>query len=263
MSSADVGLVIVAAGSGTRLGAEVPKAFAPLAGVPILGRALRGALSCPGLAEVVVVAPPGWLERAEQVCRSVGPAPCAETVPVDPEPRAEPAPVDPEPDPPVHTPASFRPRQVEVTVVPGGAGRGDSVAAGLAALSARVGIVLVHDAARCLTPPEVFARVVGAVRAGAVAVVPGVAVVDTIKQVDPAGRVVATPDRARLRAIQTPQGFARAVLERAHAGAAEATDDAGLVERLGAPVLVVAGDERALKVTTREDLDRAARLLTG
>jgi 2-C-methyl-D-erythritol 4-phosphate cytidylyltransferase len=152
---------------------------------------------------------------------------------------------------------------VRVTVVAGGAERGDSVAAGLAALSDRVGIVLVHDAARCLTPADVFGRVVDAVRHGAVAVVPGVPVVDTIKVVDSAGRVVATPERSQLRAVQTPQGFRRDVLERAHAESSEATDDAGLVERLGETVLVVEGDPRALKVTTPADLEAAARILAG
>ena len=92
---------------------------------------------------------------------------------------------------------------------------------------------------------------------------PGVPVVDTIKQVDSAGRVVATPERSSLRAVQTPQGFRRDVLERAHAESSEATDDAGLVERLGEPVLVVEGDPRALKVTTPADLEAAARILAG
>ena len=121
--------------------------------------------------------------------------------------------------------------------------------------------MLVHDAARCLTPVAVFDRVITAVAAGAVAVVPGTAVVDTIKQVDDEGLVVATPERASLRAIQTPQGFRRDVLERAHALATTATDDAGLVERLGERVLVVEGDPRAFKVTTPSDLEAAARLL--
>jgi 2-C-methyl-D-erythritol 4-phosphate cytidylyltransferase len=137
------------------------------------------------------------------------------------------------------------------------------VAAGLAALSEAVRVVLVHDAARCLAPASVYTRVVEALRAGAAAAVPGVAVVDTIKEIDGCGRVVATPDRSRLRAVQTPQGFSRAVLERAHALTSDATDDAALVERLGEPVLVVEGDDRALKITTREDLDRAARILAG
>lgn len=257
MTSADVGLVIVAAGSGSRLGAEVPKAFVPLAGAPILGHALRGALSCPRLAEVVVVAPGAWLGRAEQVCRSAGFVVTAQSGPRGPLPAKGQRPSQ------GHSPSSPHRGQISVTVVSGGAERGDSVAAGLTVLSKASRVVLVHDAARCLTPPGVFDRVAEAVRAGAPAAVPGLAVVDTIKQVDAAGRVVGTPDRSRLRAIQTPQGFARSVLERAHAVTSEATDDAALVERLGEPVLVVDGDRLAFKITTREDLDRAARILAG
>jgi 2-C-methyl-D-erythritol 4-phosphate cytidylyltransferase len=200
----------------------------PLAGVPLLGHALHGVLSCAAVAEVVLVVPDTHRaqsdELAEGVCRELGSA----------------------------TP---------VTVVPGGAERGDSVAAGLRVLGGGVDIVLVHDAARCLTPVDVFDRVVAAVAAGAVAVVPGTAVIDTIKQVDGDGFVVGTPDRSGLRAVQTPQGFRRDVLERAHAVSSDATDDAGLVERLGERVLVVEGDPRALKVTTPSDLEAAARLL--
>jgi 2-C-methyl-D-erythritol 4-phosphate cytidylyltransferase len=206
----------------------VPKAFVPLAGVPLLGHALRGVLSSPGVVEVVVVAPAAHRVEAELlatgVCRELGSG-------------------------------------VAVSVVVGGAERGDSVAAGLAALPPEVEIVLVHDAARCLTPVAVFERVIAAVTAGAVAVVPGTAVVDTIKQVDADGLVVATPERSALRAVQTPQGFRRDVLERAHALASRATDDAGLVERLGERVLVVEGDARAFKVTTPGDLEAATRLL--
>jgi 2-C-methyl-D-erythritol 4-phosphate cytidylyltransferase len=150
-----------------------------------------------------------------------------------------------------------------VVVVAGGAERGDSVAAGLTALTEAVSVVLVHDAARCLTPLPVFERVIAAVCAGAPAVVPGTAVIDTIKQVDEHGRVVATPERSTLRAVQTPQGFRRDVLERAHALSSDATDDAALVERLGEPVLVVDGDPRALKVTTPADLEAAGRILAG
>ena len=236
--SAAVGLIVVAAGSGRRLGADVPKAFVPLAGVSLLGHALRGALSSPGVAEVVVVAPPGWTDEAAAVCRWARSQPSAASAPS----------------------AASR---GTVGVVPGGAERGDSVAAGLAALSPAVSIVLVHDAARCLAPATVFDRVVAAVREGATAVVPGVAVVDTIKEVDATGRVVGTPDRARLRAIQTPQGFRRDVLERAHAVSSDATDDAGLVERLGETVVVVEGDPLAFKVTTPGDLETAARILAG
>lgn len=156
---------------------------------------------------------------------------------------------------------STHPRAGDVTVVPGGAERTHSVAAGLAALRDEVDVVLVHDAARCLAPASLFDRLVAAVAAGADAVVPGLLVTDTIKQVDPAGHVVATPDRSSLRAIQTPQAFRRSVLLQAHASGVEATDDAGLVERLGGTVTVIDGDDLAFKVTTPADLERASRIL--
>lgn len=156
---------------------------------------------------------------------------------------------------------SAHPRAGDVTIVPGGAERTHSVAAGLAALRAEVDVVLVHDAARCLAPASLFDRLVAAVAGGADAVVPGVPVTDTIKQVDPVGRVVATPARSSLRAIQTPQAFRRSVLVDAHASGVEATDDAALVEHVGGTVTVIDGDELAFKVTTPTDLERAGRIL--
>jgi 2-C-methyl-D-erythritol 4-phosphate cytidylyltransferase len=156
---------------------------------------------------------------------------------------------------------SSHPRAGDVTVVAGGAERTHSVAAGLAALRGDIDVVLVHDAARCLAPAALFARLVTSVRAGSDAVVPGLPVTDTIKQVDADGRVVATPARSSLRAIQTPQAFRRAVLSRAHGSGAEATDDAALVELLGVTVEVVEGDELAFKITTSADLERASRIL--
>ncbi len=153
---------------------------------------------------------------------------------------------------------------VAVHVVAGGAERTDSVAAGLAALGPGEGIVLVHDAARALAPPELFSRLVHEVRSGHPAVVPGIPVTDTIKAVDASGRVVATPDRATLRAIQTPQAFLREVLEHAHADpGGGATDDAALVERAGGHVRVVDGDTLAFKVTTPADLAVAERILAS
>lgn len=151
-----------------------------------------------------------------------------------------------------------------VVIVAGGAERTESVQAGLAQLDdARY--VLIHDAARCLTPSSVFEAVIAALRQGAAAVVPGLAVTDTIKQIDGDGHVVATPERSALRAIQTPQGFARDVIDAAHAraraSAATATDDAALVESLGLPVLVVPGDSLAFKITVGADLDAAERLV--
>jgi 2-C-methyl-D-erythritol 4-phosphate cytidylyltransferase len=153
----------------------------------------------------------------------------------------------------------------DVTVVTGGETRQDSVARALIALPADVDVVLVHDAARPLVPEELVTAVVSAVRSGHEAVVPGLPVVDTVKQVDAAEDVVTTVDRSVLRAIQTPQGFQRALLQRAHASAdlddAPATDDAGLVERIGGRVHVIPGHEEAFKVTRPFDVVMAEAVL--
>lgn len=220
-----MGVVVVAAGAGTRLAADRPKAFVELGGVTLLERAVAGVIRA-GVDEVAVVVPTDRVDEARGMAARL----------VD---RGS-------------TP---------VAVVAGGAERTDSVAAGLAVLPAHVGVVLVHDAARCLTPALVFHRVLAALAAGAKGAIPGVPVVDTIKVVDPAGEVMATPGRETLRAVQTPQGFPRDVLEQAHASGAAATDDAALVEALGHRVVVVDGDERAFKITTPEDLERARRIL--
>lgn len=150
----------------------------------------------------------------------------------------------------------------DAVVVPGGAERQDSVAAGLAALPSDVELVLVHDAARALVPVAVVEAVVGALRAGAAAVVPVLPVSDTVKQVDVHGQVVRTVPRGDLRAVQTPQGFRRPVLAAAHeAAGASLTDDAGLVEALGVPVATVPGSPYAFKVTTPFDLVLAEAVL--
>lgn len=149
---------------------------------------------------------------------------------------------------------------VPVSVVVGGAERTDSVRAGLAAAPDATH-VLVHDAARALTPSSLIARVVAELRAGRRAVVPVLPVVDTIKSVDAAGDVTGTPDRSALRAIQTPQGFEAALLRDAYASDTHATDDAGLVELLGATVHTVPGDPLAFKITTPLDLVLANTLV--
>lgn len=216
---------MVAAGSGTRLDAGVPKAFVDLCGEPLLAHALRRVLDSGVVDELVVVVP-----------------------------EAHRAPL-----PPVIL--HFR-HHVAVT---GGATRQASVASGLAALSGDVDVVLVHDAARCLAPSSLVADVERAVRAGHEAVVPARPVPDTLRSLDGG-----TVDRRRLRAVQTPQGFDRAALERAHARAAAhaedeslaATDDAGLVERAGGRVHLVDGAPEAFKVTTPLDLVLAEALLT-
>jgi 2-C-methyl-D-erythritol 4-phosphate cytidylyltransferase len=230
--------ILTAAGSGSRFGGDVPKALVRLAGDPLVVHAARRLRSA-GVHDVVVTAPPAHRRLLEDVLR------------LDPALAG-----------------------AHVTVVDGGPSRQASVAAGMAALDPAVDVVLVHDAARALTPPRLIAAVAAAVRAGRGAVVPGLPVTDTIKEVGPAdddgaAPVRATPDRSRLRAVQTPQGFERALLEAAHAAgegragdeAIAATDDAALVEALGAPVWVIPGHRLALKITTAGDLALAERLL--
>ena len=230
--------VLTAAGSGSRLGLGYPKALAELAGRSLVGHAASRLCATGEIAALVVTAPAEHLAQFHAAL------------------AAEPA------------------LTVPWQVVPGGASRQASVAAGLAALeSARepkdvYDVVLVHDAARPLAPPALMQRIIAAVRSGHRAVVPGLAVTDTIKSVedepDAAGalRVAGTVDRAALRAVQTPQGFAWDLLLRAHAaGAARAgveataaTDDSALVEALGEAVWIIDGDSRALKITTEQDL---------
>ena len=150
----------------------------------------------------------------------------------------------------------------DVSVVAGGDTRQDSVARALLTLPSDVDIVLVHDAARPLVPEQVVTSVVAAVAAGHPAVIPVLPVVDTIKEVDESAMVVRTVDREVLRAVQTPQGFQRAVLQQAHAESdLGTTDDAGLVEKLGVPVFCVAGHEEAFKVTRPIDVVMAEAIL--
>ena len=260
--------VLTAAGAGTRLGAGGPKALVEIGGRSLLRRAAQG-LADSGVVDHLVVTAPG--EHVERFTAEL---------------------------------AGLVGAGVGIRVVAGSsASRQASVALGLkAALEAcpRAAVVLVHDAARALTPPETVRRVVAAVRAGHDAVVPALAVTDTVKEVAPVGPdgpgddgvgpagpgavaaapptaradvevVVGTPDRSRLRAVQTPQGFAVAALVRAHElGAARgadealaASDDAGLVEAAGGRVVVVEGDPLALKVTTPLDLALAELLAAG
>lgn len=227
-----VGVVVVAGGAGTRLGAAEPKAFVPLAGRPVLAYAVEQVARIPGLVGVALVVPASHADPL--VLSDCG------------------------------VPLSDR-----TLVVTGGAERTDSVRHGIAALDAAVArhgweaadVLLVHDAARCLTPLAVFERIITAVLAGSPGAVPGLAVVDTIKSVDADGFITGTPDRGRLRAVQTPQGFAAEVLRAAYASGLTATDDAALVELAGHAVRVVEGDPLAFKITTPEDLARAERVL--
>jgi 2-C-methyl-D-erythritol 4-phosphate cytidylyltransferase len=149
-------------------------------------------------------------------------------------------------------------------VVEGGASRAESVRCGLSAVPEDAEVIVVHDAARPLASHALFGAVIDAVTAGgAGGAIPALPVSDTIKVVDGAQNVTATLDRTTLVAVQTPQAFAAALLRRAHAGGTEATDDAALVEALGATVRVVPGDPRNLKITTPADLGTAEHLLRG
>jgi len=141
-----------------------------------------------------------------------------------------------------------------VTVVVGGQTRSESVRAGLAAVSSDIKYVLIHDAARALATTDLANRILSALQNGEVAVIPGLPQVDTVKSVGGNGYVTSTPNRADLRNIQTLQGFELSVLKKAHDSKGEGSDDAALVESAGFKVLVIDGEERALKITTPVDL---------
>ncbi len=138
-------------------------------------------------------------------------------------------------------------------VVIGGSSRSESVRCGLAAVPDTADVICVHDAARPFASPDLFSRVVIALVEGIDAAIPGLAVADTIKQIEPNGHVVGTPARDSLRAVQTPQAFLADVLRAAHADGAEGTDDAALVEAAGGYVVVVEGEAENRKITTPDD----------
>ena len=221
-------MIVVAAGSGSRLGQSEPKAFVDLQGRSILEHALGSVFAMSTPAQVVVVAPAAQVEQAGTLARAVA------GVAAD-----------------------------HVTVVPGAATRQGSVAAGLAALGPGIRTVLVHDAARAFTPTHLFETVVSAVEESGGGVIPGLPVADTIKRTA-GGLAVATIDRSELVAVQTPQGFPREPLEHAYATAsAEYTDDAAVFAAAGHPVMVVSGDPLAFKITTPWDLRRAESLVSS
>jgi 2-C-methyl-D-erythritol 4-phosphate cytidylyltransferase len=226
----EVGVIIVAAGRGVRLGGLVPKQYRELGGVPMLLRALRPFASHPEVAHVVVVLPAADAVRPPLFLAELTGG--------------------------------------TLSVVAGGAERSDSVARGLSALPAECAVVLVHDAARPLVDRDIIDRVIAVARGGEGAV-PAIAIGDTVKEADGADqgvpRVLRTVPRERLWMAQTPQGFPRALLETAHARARKdgvgATDDAALVERMGGTVVLVPGSRRNFKVTTDEDFLLAERIL--
>ena len=223
----DVGVVIVAGGSSTRTGGTELKQFRWIAGKPALLHSLQTFMARPDVVSVVCVLPNQYVA-----------------------------------DPP---PWIFQCDIDRLMIAPGGRTRTESVANGLDDLPDQADVVVVHDAARPLVSNETIDGVVAKVRDGhcAIAALP---VVDTLKEVDESGRILSTVARERLWRAQTPQGFPRATIVRAHRDAKtqriSATDDAALCERLGIPVYVVKGSERAMKITDDTDFARAEALFT-
>lgn len=227
--SVTTAVIVVAAGSGTRLAAEVPKAFVSLAGRTLLEHTLHNIVLLPGPVQIVVVVPESHLLEAPHIAENVSQG-----------------------------------LSDQITFVAGGATRHASVEAGLAQLNKDIEVVLIHDAARALTPPEQFADVEMAVRATGAGIIPALPVVDSLKQVDFSGSVLGIAERDLLKAAQTPQGFPKAELLAAFqaADANDYTDDAAVFAAHGGAVTTIPGDEMAFKITTAWDL-RRAELLVG
>jgi 2-C-methyl-D-erythritol 4-phosphate cytidylyltransferase len=218
----DVGVIIVAAGSGSRVGGTELKQFRWVAGKPMLLHSLQRFQSRSDVAMVVCVLPRQYAA-----------------------------------DPP---PWIFQSDIDRLLIASGGKERGDSVYNGLDDLPEECAVTLVHDAARPFVDDATIDRVVAAARAGNAAV-PGLPVVDTLKETSPDGRVIRTVPRDNLWRAQTPQGFPRTLLEdvyvRARRERISATDDAALCEHFGVPVVVVPGSERLMKITDESDFARA------
>jgi 2-C-methyl-D-erythritol 4-phosphate cytidylyltransferase len=209
--------LLAAAGTGERLGIDRPKAFAPLAGRPLLAESLDRLDRCPWIDAIVVAAPAGWEEPSILLAEELAATKVA-------------------------------------SCVTGGRSRAESVRAALAAVPEEVLVVLVHDAARPLVDDVVVERVLGPLSEGFEGAVPGLPISDTVKRVE-RGAVTETVSREGLVRAQTPQAFLAPALRAAFAGdLSGATDCASLVERTGGRVAVVDGDPRLLKVTTPEDL---------
>jgi 2-C-methyl-D-erythritol 4-phosphate cytidylyltransferase len=218
--------ILLAAGSGKRIGATRPKAFLPIGERPMLSVAAAAAAASPRVGALVVAAPPGYEDEAR---------------------------------------SSVEGLSLPTTVLTGGRTRQASVRAALSALAPDAEVVVVHDAARPFAPPDLFTEVIRAVEAGADGAIPVVPVTDTVKRLDGI-RVVDTIDRTELANAQTPQAFRvralRAAHERAATEGADVTDDAALLERT-ATVVAVVGDPMNFKITTLLDLARAESRIGG
>lgn len=221
----DVGVVIVAGGSGSRVGGKELKQFRWVGGKPMLLHSLQTFMSHPAVCAVVCVLPPALAG-----------------------------------DPP---PWIFQCDIERLMISIGGKTRQQSVSNGLEDLVDEAKFVLIHDAARPGVTMAMIDRVVAATRESGAAIA-ALPVVDTLKEVGTNSRIALTVDRSKLWRAQTPQGFSREIIQRAHElgrrGYNDATDDAELCERIGVPVTVVRGDERAMKVTEEADFARAEAL---
>jgi 2-C-methyl-D-erythritol 4-phosphate cytidylyltransferase / 2-C-methyl-D-erythritol 2,4-cyclodiphosphate synthase len=209
--------IIAGAGSGHRLGADLPKALVKLLDKTLVQHAV--AALAPIAELIIVTAPAGFEDKFKELLGD------------------------------------------QVTVITGGVLRSDSIRIALEKIPNNFEFVLVHDAARAIASTDLAKNIVSELVKGEQAVIPALDVIDTIKEVDAGGYVRSTPDRSTLRAVQTPQGFDKSVLAHAHSSAEDATDDAALVEAIGIKVKVIAGEERALKITTKSDLTRAMQIL--
>ncbi len=221
-----VWVVLVAAGKGQRLGADRPKAFANLAGRPLLAESLERLENCEWIEDIVIVAPEGWEEPAVLLAEELSASKVA-------------------------------------TCVPGGQTRAESVRAGVHEVAHAASLILVHDAARPLVSCELVDRLVRALEEGWDGAVPALGLTDTVKR-GRGEAVVETVDRSDLYVVQTPQAFVADVLRGAVDGPLEgATDCAGLVEASGGRIRLVPGDERLIKVTTSVELALVEALMAG
>src|SRR4051794_7847707 len=227
MRALETWAIVVAAGSGERLGADRPKAFVKFGDRTLVAASLETFEEHDGIDGIVVAVPEGFETEMSLIADDLGAGKIA-------------------------------------AAVTGGASRAQSVANALGCLPESAHFVLVHDAARPLVGEELIDRVMHGLAEGADGVVPALAVTDTVKRLRPDGSVAETFDRSTLRAVQTPQGFPVERLRAAIDGAGErlraATDCASLVEAAGGRVICVEGDPRNLKVTTPQDLQRALEL---
>lgn len=220
-----VAVILVAAGQGLRLGAGVPKALVRIAGATILEHAIVRSVQTSNLSQLVIAAEPNHIDEFSAIASD-----CVS-------------------------------QTLNYKIVAGGFTRQESIKAALAVVDSSAEVILVHDAARCFTPTEVFDRVVAEVSASGCAVVPTLPIHDTIKRSEDS-KILETVDRSTLKSAQTPQGFPATALCDAYAlTTSEHTDDASLYQAAGGSVLSVAGDRLAFKVTTAEDLLLAGHMI--